>query len=92
MKKFLSSNAFRVIWSASLAALLFYICPPCFSKITIGIVLGVLVVLINGSSILKKLPIIVFFVNLYEKKQREKRFKKKLEELKKRDPFVYKNF
>jgi len=58
MKKFLSSNAFRVIWSAGLAALLFYICPPCFSKITIGIVLGVLVVLINGSSILKKLPII----------------------------------
>ncbi len=41
---------------------------------------------------LKKLPIIAFFVNLYEKKQREKRFKKKLEELKKRDPFVYKNF
>jgi hypothetical protein len=41
---------------------------------------------------LRKLPIILFFVNLYEKKQREKRFKKKLEELKKRDPFVYKNF
>jgi hypothetical protein len=41
---------------------------------------------------LKKLPIIIFFVNFYEKTQRKKRFNKKLEELKKRDPFVYKNF
>ena len=41
---------------------------------------------------MKNLPIISFFVKLYEDYQRKKRFKKKLEELKKRDPFVYKNF
>lgn len=40
----------------------------------------------------KKLPIISFFVKLWENYQRKKRFKKKLEELKKRDPFVYKHF
>jgi hypothetical protein len=41
---------------------------------------------------MKNLPIISFFVKLYENYQRKKRFKKKLEELKKRDPFVYKSF
>lgn len=58
MKKFLSSKVFRAIWSLGLAAFLFYICPPCFSKTTIGIVLGVLVLLVNGSGILNKAPII----------------------------------
>jgi hypothetical protein len=41
---------------------------------------------------MKNWPIISFFVKLYEKRNRKQRFKKKLEELKKRDPFVYKNF
>jgi hypothetical protein len=41
---------------------------------------------------MRNLPIISFFVKLYEDYQRKKRFKKKLEELKKRDPFVYKSF
>jgi hypothetical protein len=41
---------------------------------------------------MKKLPIISFFVNLWEEHKRKKRFKKKLEELKKRDPFIYKSF
>jgi uncharacterized membrane protein YphA (DoxX/SURF4 family) len=58
MKKFLASKLFRAIWSLGLAALLFYITPTCFSKTTIGIVLGVLVVLVNGSNILNKAPII----------------------------------
>jgi hypothetical protein len=58
MKKFLSSKIFRVIWSLGLAAFLYYICPPCFSKTTIGIVLGVLVLLVNGSGLLNKAPII----------------------------------
>ena len=40
----------------------------------------------------KKLPIISYFVKKYEQRQMKKRLKKKLEELKKRDPFVYKNF
>ena len=37
-------------------------------------------------------PIISFFVKRWEEHKRKKRFKKKLEELKKRDPFVYKSF
>ncbi len=41
---------------------------------------------------MKKLPIISFFIRKYEDYQRKKKFKKKIEELKKRDPFVYKNF
>ncbi len=41
---------------------------------------------------MKKLPIISFFVKLYEERQKKKKFKKKLEELKKRDPFVYRSF
>ena len=41
---------------------------------------------------MKKLPIISFFVKLYEERKRKQKFKTKLEELKKRDPFVYKSF
>jgi hypothetical protein len=41
---------------------------------------------------MKKWPVISFFVNLWEEYKRKKRFKKKLEELKKRDPFIYKHF
>jgi uncharacterized membrane protein YphA (DoxX/SURF4 family) len=58
MKKLKSSKLFRAIWSLGLAAFFFYICPPCFSKTTIGIVLGILVVLVNGSGIINKFPII----------------------------------
>lgn len=58
MKKFLSSKLFRAIWSIGLAAFLFYICPPCFSKTTIGIVLGTLVLLVNGGGLINKFPII----------------------------------
>ena len=58
MKKFLSSKLFRAIWSLGLAALLYYICPPCFSKTTLAIVLGILVILVNSSSLLAKAPII----------------------------------
>lgn len=41
---------------------------------------------------LKKLPIVSFFVQKYESYKMKKKLKKKLEELKKRDPFIYKNF
>ncbi len=58
MKKFLSSKLFRLIWSLGLAALLYYVCPPCFSKTTLAIVLGVLVLLVNGSGFIGKFPII----------------------------------
>ena len=40
----------------------------------------------------KKLPIISFFIKKYEERQTKKRIQKKLEELKKRDPFVYKSY
>lgn len=36
--------------------------------------------------------IILFIKNKIEEYKRKKQFKKKLEELRKRDPFVYKNF
>jgi hypothetical protein len=35
--------------------------------------------------------IIQWFIELIEERKRKKRFKKKLEELKKRDPFIYKH-
>ena len=41
---------------------------------------------------LKKLPIISFFVKKYEEYKMKKKIQKQLEELKKRDPFIYKNF
>jgi hypothetical protein len=41
---------------------------------------------------MKNLPIISFFAKWYQAYQTKKKIKKKLEELKKRDPFVYKSF
>jgi len=41
---------------------------------------------------LEKLPIISFFFKKYREYKIKKKIKKKLEELKKRDPFIYKNF
>ena len=58
MKKFFASKVFRAIWSLGLAALLYYITPSCFSKTTIGVILGILVLIVNGSSLLNKFPII----------------------------------
>lgn len=56
MKNFLSSKLFRAIWSIGLAALFYFICPPCFSKTTLAIILGTLVLLVNGSPIISKWP------------------------------------
>ena len=56
MKKFLSSKAFRAIWSIGLAALFYMICPPCFSKTTLAIILGILLLLVNGSPIISRWP------------------------------------
>lgn len=58
MKKFFASKVFRAIWSLGLAALLYYITPSCFSKTTICVILGILVLIVNGSSLLNKFPII----------------------------------
>jgi tRNA(Ser,Leu) C12 N-acetylase TAN1 len=56
------------------------------------------ILLLNGPNYtikinyMKKLPIISIFVKWYENYKMKKKLKKKLEELKKRDPFVYKSF
>ena len=42
--------------------------------------------------ILRKIPIISFFVKKYEERQTKKRIQKKLDELRKRDPFIYKSY
>jgi uncharacterized membrane protein YphA (DoxX/SURF4 family) len=44
---FLKSRLFRFIASVGLAALFFFLCPPCFSKMWLGIVLALLVIIIN---------------------------------------------
>ena len=54
MKKFLASSLFRAIWSISLAALIYFVCPPCFSKTTLLILLGIQLILINASGIIGK--------------------------------------
>lgn len=64
MKKFLSSKLFRAIWSIGLAAFLYYICPPCFSKTTIAVVLGILVLLVNGSGVISKIPVITHIARI----------------------------
>lgn len=56
MKKFLSSKLFRFIWSASTALLLYLICPPCFSKTTLAVILAILLFLVNASGWISKLP------------------------------------
>lgn len=56
MKKFLSSKLFRFIWSAALALIIYLICPPCFSKTTILILLIIQLILINGADFIAKLP------------------------------------
>lgn len=47
MKAIFSSKLFRLIWSAGLAILLYAFCPPCFSKQTLAILLGIMIVIIN---------------------------------------------
>ena len=58
MKKFLSSKLFRFVWSFGLAALIYFICPPCFSKTTLAIILAIQLVLINASHIISKFAVI----------------------------------
>lgn len=55
MKKFLSSKLFRLIWSGGLAFLLYYFCPPCFSKSTLLVLLLIQLALINASQFIAKL-------------------------------------
>ena len=58
MKKFLSSKLFRLIWSLGLAAIFYLICPPCFSKTTLAVLLGIQLVLINASDFISRFEIV----------------------------------
>jgi uncharacterized membrane protein YphA (DoxX/SURF4 family) len=58
MKKFFASNAFRFIWSVGLAALIYFICPPCFSKTTLIVLLAIQIILINASKFISKIAIL----------------------------------
>lgn len=44
---FLRSRLFRFIASLGLAAIFYFLCPPCFSKVNLGLVLALLVLIIN---------------------------------------------
>ena len=55
MKKILSSKLFRFIWSAGLAALFYFLCPPCFSKIILSVLLIIQLFLINASGYIGKI-------------------------------------
>lgn len=54
MKNFLSSKLFRFIWSAGLATILFLVCPPCFAKTTLAILLLILLVLVNAAEFISR--------------------------------------
>ena len=56
MKKFLSGAFGKFILSVGIAALLFFICPSCFNKTTLGIILGLLLIIINFSKFFSKYP------------------------------------
>lgn len=58
MKKILSSKLFRFIWSAGLAALFYFLCPPCFSKIILSVLLIIQLFLINASGYIGKITIL----------------------------------
>lgn len=49
MKKFLQSKVFKLIASVGLATLIFFICPPCYSKMWLGGILTLLLIFINAS-------------------------------------------
>ncbi len=58
MKKFLASRFFRFIWSAALATLLYFACPPCFDKTTLLIILTTLFLLVNLSELIARAVVV----------------------------------
>lgn len=58
MKKFFASKLFRFIWSVGLAVILYFICPPCFSKTTLLILLAIEILLINGADFIARIPVL----------------------------------
>lgn len=56
MKKFITGAFGKFIISAGVASLIFFTCPECFSKLTLGVILGILLILINFSKFFGKYP------------------------------------
>jgi uncharacterized membrane protein YphA (DoxX/SURF4 family) len=54
MKKFFSGKLFRLIWSVALALFLYWICPLCFSKTTLAVLLLILLVIINAAEFIAR--------------------------------------
>jgi len=54
MKVILESKFFKLLVSAGLAAIIFFGTPPCFSKVYLGIVVGILFLLVNFSHIISQ--------------------------------------
>jgi uncharacterized membrane protein YphA (DoxX/SURF4 family) len=55
MKKFIASKFFRFLWSVAVATLLYFICPVCFSKTTLIVILVLLLTIVNLAEQLAKL-------------------------------------
>ena len=55
MKNVFASRFFRLAWSLAAAIILFLVCPPCFSKGTLAVLLVVLLLLINLAEAVSKL-------------------------------------
>lgn len=58
MMNFLKSRLFRIIASVGIAALIFFLCPPCFSRLKIGAILALLLVLINFNTFFARFRIL----------------------------------
>src|SRR5688572_25130407 len=58
MKKFFASKFFRFLWSASLAAFLYWACPPCFSKSILAVLLMILLLLVNAAEFIGRAVIV----------------------------------
>lgn len=61
---FLKSRVFRLILSLGVAAILFLVWPPCFSKIHLAWVLALLLIIINLDQYLKKVKILTHLTRL----------------------------
>ncbi|MBL7932243.1 MAG: DoxX family protein [Bacteroidia bacterium] len=58
MKKFLASKFFRFLWSIALAAFIYWVCPPCFSRSTLAAILVILLLLVNAAEFIGRAAIL----------------------------------
>jgi uncharacterized membrane protein YphA (DoxX/SURF4 family) len=64
MKKNFASKLFRFTWSVGLAVLLYFICPPCFSKTTLLVLLAIQLILINAADFIGKITILTHILRI----------------------------